>query len=38
MVAAGATGHIAPVSGHNEGQFKGQVNYDLERLCGLLRP
>ncbi len=25
-------------SGHNEAQLSGQVRYDLERLCGLLRP
>ncbi len=37
MLAAGAAGRIAPAGGHNEGQFKGQINYDLERLCGLLR-
>ncbi|MEN6449962.1 MAG: hypothetical protein ABFC96_05695 [Thermoguttaceae bacterium] len=37
-VTAALTGRVTPVSGHSEGNFQGQVNYDLERLCGLLRP
>jgi hypothetical protein len=32
------TGRIAPAGGLNNADLKGQVNYDLERLSGLLRP
>ena len=32
------TGRVAPVSGVNNADLKGQLNYDLERLSGLLRP
>ncbi|MCE5268702.1 MAG: hypothetical protein LLG00_12530 [Planctomycetaceae bacterium] len=37
-VAAAAAGRAAPVSGHHEAKVTGQVRYDLERVCGLLRP
>jgi hypothetical protein len=32
------TGRIGPASGVNNADLKGQINYDLERLSGLLRP
>lgn len=38
VVAAGAGGRVAPVSGVNNLEINGQVAYDLDRLASLLRP
>jgi hypothetical protein len=37
-MTAAAAGHVSQVSGQENGQFEGKINYDLERLTGLLRP
>ena len=37
-LTAAAGGRLAPVSGQENGQLEGKLNYDLERLTGLLRP
>jgi translocation and assembly module TamB len=37
-VTAAAAGHISQASGQENGQLDGKLNYDLERLSGLLRP
>jgi hypothetical protein len=38
MLTTNASGRIGPVSGVNNADVKGQINYDLERLAGLMRP
>ena len=38
MLAANATGRIAPVSGVSNAELTAQITYDLERLAELLRP
>ena len=37
-MTAAAAGHVSPASGQENGQLDGKVNYDMERLTGLLRP
>ena len=38
IVAAAAAGNIVSVNGKNNAQLEAQLNYDLDRLSGLLRP
>jgi translocation and assembly module TamB len=38
VLGANAKGRIAPVSGTNNADLSGQIDYDLERVAGLLRP
>ncbi len=37
-MTAAAAGHVSQTSGQENGQLEGKVNYDMERLTGLLRP
>lgn len=37
-LTAAVAGGMAPVNNRNSGQFEANLNYDLERLTGLLRP
>ncbi len=38
FVAAAAAGRYAQVDNQSQADISGQVSYDLDRLCGLLRP
>ncbi|MFZ1936828.1 MAG: hypothetical protein WCB27_22375 [Thermoguttaceae bacterium] len=37
-MTAAAAGHVSPASGQENGQLEGKINYDMERLTGLLSP
>ena len=37
-MTAAAAGHVSQAAGQENGQLEGKLNYDLERLTGLLRP
>ena len=38
VLAANATGHVAPAGGQQNAEISGQIGYDLDRLAGMLRP
>ena len=38
MLAAGATGQVAPIGEQYEAQIDGSMRYDMERIVGLARP
>ncbi len=38
MLTANVAGRVGPAGGVNNADLKGQINYDLERLAGLVRP